>query len=49
MLGLIIIALAGFNVDFPNKGLWLGLSIVAMTLGVILYSKGLYDAKQAGI
>ncbi|MCB0803129.1 MAG: 4Fe-4S binding protein [Flavobacteriales bacterium] len=49
MLGLIIIALAGFNVDFPNKGLWLGLSIAAMTLGVILYSKGLYDAKQAGI
>lgn len=49
MFGLIIIVLAGFNIDFPNKGVWLTVSLVSITAGVILFSKGLYGHKQEGI
>ena len=47
--GLLIIMLAGFNVDFPNKGLWLSLSLLMICLGVILYANGAYGHKQEGI
>ncbi len=49
MFGLIIIFLAGFNVDFPNKGLWLTISLSSITAGIIIFSKGLYGSKQEGI
>ena len=47
--GLGIITLAGFNVDFPNKGLWLSLSLTAITLGVIIFSYGAYNDTEPGI
>ena len=28
MFGLAILLLAGFNIDFPNKGLWLTISLI---------------------
>lgn len=49
ILGLFILLLAGFNLDFPNKGVWLTISLSSIATGIILYSKGLYGNKQAGI
>ncbi|MAL60968.1 MAG: FeS-binding protein [Flavobacteriaceae bacterium] len=47
--GLMIILLAGFNVNFPNKGLWLTLSLLALTAGIILFAKAAYANTQEGI
>ncbi len=47
--GLGIIALAGFNVDFPNKGLWLSLALTAITVGVMVFSYGAYKDTEPGI
>ena len=47
--GLMIIILAGFNVNFPNKGLWLTLSLLALTAGIILFAKAAYANTQEGI
>ena len=49
MFGLLIIVLAGFNIDFPNKGLWLTISLVSIGGGIILFAKGAYGHKQEGI
>ncbi len=49
MFGLLIILLAGFNVDFPNKGLWLAISLLSISAGIILFAKGAYGHKQEGI
>ncbi|MBW2936885.1 4Fe-4S binding protein [Aureisphaera sp. CAU 1614] len=47
--GLMIILLAGFNLNFPNKGLWLTISLVALTAGIILFAKATYANTQEGI
>lgn len=49
ILGLLIILLAGFNIDFPNKALWLTIALVSLGAGVILFAKGAYGHKQEGI
>jgi polyferredoxin len=49
MSGLLILILALFNVNFPNKTLWLTLSLLALTLGIILFAKGAYGNTLAGI
>ena len=49
LAGLVIILLAGFNLNFPNKGLWLTLSLVALTAGIILFAKATYANTQEGI
>ena len=49
MSGLLILVLAAFNVNFPNKGVWLTIALSAIAGGIILYSKGAYGSKQEGI
>lgn len=49
LTGLAIILLAGFNVDFPNKGVWLTVALVALTSGIILFAKGAYSGQLEGI
>lgn len=47
--GLTIILLAAFNVDFPNKALWLSISLAAITSGTIWFSWDMYSRKEPGI
>ena len=47
--GLLILALATFNLDFPHKTLWLSLSLGCIALGISLFSYGAYADKSAGI
>ncbi|PQB03514.1 4Fe-4S binding protein [Aureitalea marina] len=49
LTGLGIVLLAGFNVDFPNKGLWLSLALFGITVGVIVFSYGAYRHTEPGI
>jgi len=49
VVGLIILALAAFNLNFPNKPLWLSLALLSIASGIILFAKGAYGNKQAGI
>lgn len=49
LAGLLILCLAALNVDFPNKGIWLVVTLVSIGMGILLYSKGLYGHKQEGI
>ncbi|MCX2679925.1 4Fe-4S binding protein [Galbibacter sp. EGI 63066] len=49
MFGLGILLLAIFNVNFPNKTLWLTVSLISITLGISLFSYGLYTSQPAGI
>mgnify|MGYP001816028759 CR=1 FL=1 len=47
--GLFIILLAGFNSNFPNKGMWLIISLMAMFIGVFWFTKEAYAQKLKGI
>ena len=47
--GLGILLLAVFNVSFPNKTLWLTLSLLAITIGIIWFSWDAYSKKLPGI
>ncbi|MEM7381058.1 MAG: 4Fe-4S dicluster domain-containing protein [Bacteroidota bacterium] len=47
--GLFVMLLASFNVNFPNKGLWLSFSLLAITVGTIWFSKEAYGSKHKGI
>ena len=47
--GLFIMILAFFNVNFPNKTLFLTLSLVMITVGTIIFSNNSYLSKHAGI
>ena len=47
--GLAIILLAAFNVSFPNKALWLSISMAAITTGTIWFSWEAYSKKLPGI
>ncbi|MHA7829484.1 MAG: 4Fe-4S binding protein [Flagellimonas sp.] len=47
--GLGILLLAIFNVNFPNKSLWLTLSLSAISVGIIWFSWDAYTNKLPGI
>ncbi|WP_411028920.1 4Fe-4S binding protein [Spongiimicrobium sp. 3-5] len=49
MVGLGILLLAAFNINFPNKGLWLSVSLLAIIGGTVWFSKEAYGGKQKGI
>jgi len=49
MMGLGIMVLSIFNIDFPNKALWLTLSMLAISAGVIWFTKSQYGHKAKGI
>lgn len=49
MSGLGILVLSLFNVNFPNKGLWLTISLLAITTGVIWFAWTQYANKEKGI
>ena len=49
IIGLFIMALALLNVNFPNKDIFLTLSIGLIALGTILYSREAYLTKLEGI
>ncbi len=49
MIGLGILVLNLFNIDFPNSGLWLTVSLVAIFIGVVWFSKAAYAHKHKGI
>ncbi len=47
--GLFILTLALFNTNFPNKGLFLTLSLGLIVIGTIIYSRNAYLNKLEGI
>ena len=47
--GLLILVLAVFNLQLPNKTLWLSIALSALFGGIVLFSYGAYSDKQAGI
>ena len=49
MLGLLVLLLATFNFQFPNKTLWLSLSLGAISVGTIGFSWSLYANTPSGI
>ncbi|KZS41021.1 FeS-binding protein [Aquimarina aggregata] len=49
MSGLLILVLAIFNINLPNKTAWLAISLIALIGGIITFSKGAYDKKLEGI
>ncbi|WP_425234635.1 4Fe-4S binding protein [Ulvibacterium sp.] len=49
MSGLGILVLTLFNIDFPNKGLWLTISLSAIFIGVFWFSQAAYANKLKGI
>ncbi|MCB4807644.1 4Fe-4S binding protein [Tamlana sp. 62-3] len=48
-IGLVILALALFNTNFPNKGLFLTLALGLITVGTVFYSREAYLTKLEGI
>lgn len=49
MVGLFILVLALFNVDFPNKTLFLTLSLGLITIGTVIFANDAYRGKHEGI
>ena len=49
LVGLLILALALFNVTFPYKSIVLWLTLGLIAIGTILYSRGAYLTKLEGI
>lgn len=47
--GLAILFLAMFNIDLPNKSLWLTVSLVSIAGGTIWFAKAAYLGKHEGI
>lgn len=47
--GLMILLLAGFNLNFPKKGWWLFISLASISTGIILFAKGAYQNELSGI
>lgn len=47
--GLFILVLALLNVQFPNKALWSGVSLVAIITGTVMYANDLYLHHPPGI
>lgn len=48
-LGLFVIFSQGFISAFHPKSIWLFMALSSITVGVVLFSKGLYQNKQEGI
>jgi polyferredoxin len=48
-IGLFLIVLAGFNLEFPNRGLWLITSLSMITLGISWYAYETYKNLPEGI
>ena len=49
MSGLGIMLLAAFNINFPQQGLWLSVSLLALFAGITWFSWEAYKDKQQGI
>ncbi len=49
MSGLGILLLAALNVNFPNKGIWLSISLAAILGGVVWFARAAYGHKHKGI
>ena len=49
IIGLYILLLAVLNVNFPNKEVFLTLSLTAISFGIIIYSRDAYLTKLEGI
>ncbi len=49
VIGFFILILALFNVNFPNKALFLTLSLVMMTIGTLTFANNAYLTKHEGI
>ncbi|GAA4805270.1 4Fe-4S binding protein [Litoribaculum gwangyangense] len=49
IIGLFILTLSLFNTDFPNKGLFLSLSLGLISIGIIVYSRDAYLNRLEGI
>ncbi len=49
LAGLAILFMAMFNIDFPNKAIWLTVSLVSIAVGTIWFAKAAYLAKHEGI
>ncbi len=49
MSGMLVLLLALFNIDFPSKGLWLTISLLAIAGGILVFSKGAYGNTLEGI
>ncbi|MBA80469.1 MULTISPECIES: 4Fe-4S dicluster domain-containing protein [unclassified Leeuwenhoekiella] len=47
--GLLILLLATFNVNFPEKTLWLSIALSALFFGIVVFAYGAYADKQEGI
>lgn len=47
--GLLILTLALFNTNFPNKSLFLTLAMVLVAIGTIIFSRDAYLTKEKGI
>jgi polyferredoxin len=48
-IGLFIMTLALFNVNFPNKTIWFTISISSILVGIIIYSRSTYLSRPEGI
>ena len=49
MSGLIILCLAAFNLNFPNKILWLSIALGSITAGIVWFAQATYSSTHAGI
>jgi polyferredoxin len=49
IIGLFILFLALLNVNFPNKGLFLCLSLITISAGILIYAREAYLTKLEGI
>ena len=47
--GLGILTLSLFNLNFPNRPIWLTVSLMAITLGIVWFAKAQYGNKLKGI
>ncbi len=49
LLGLVLLFLVSFNLDFPNKTLWLSVSLGMISAGIVWFSVAAYANKHEGI
>ena len=49
LVGLLFLTLALFNIDLPNKGILLTLTLGLIIVGTVIYSRGSYSTKLEGI
>jgi polyferredoxin len=49
MMGVFILTLAAFNINFPNKPIWLTVSLVSIFVGIVWFAKASYSGTHEGI